>query len=94
MSVGPLSLEAAIGEEQARRRNLQHAGTPFHYWQARGDAEAPRDEYWCDHCVGFYGVPHDWAHLEPVCRYAWGPHVCACIDCQVARALREVEATT
>lgn len=87
-----LELEAAIRDEQAHRRALEAVGAPLHYWQVRGDVEAPRREVWCDHCVGFYGVPHDGTHDNGLCRHLYRVYtpegrVCACIDCAVAEHL-------
>lgn len=88
----------ALEAERERRRSLIREGRPFHYWHQRGDAEPPCREYWCTHCVGYYGVPHDYAHDVPydgveggVCRWMYDrPRQCACIDCAVMEQVRKV----
>jgi hypothetical protein len=105
-----LELEDAIEAERERRRAAKRRGHPLHYWRARGDAEPPCDEYWCDWCVGFYGVPHEISkkpedrffavHIPgQLCRNVYSqPRQCARIDCVVAesaaRRAREAEQTT
>lgn len=85
-------LREAIEQERLRRATLKFEGAPYHYWQVRGDSEPPAREYWCNHCVGYFGVPH---HYQPddehLCRniasaFARNPQ-CACIDCTVVTEL-------
>lgn len=79
----------AIVEE--RRRRLAKGGKgsrkAYHYWRERGDDEPPMQEWWCDYCAGYFGVPHDdWVHTGDLCsnigRFP-GNRQCACIDCVV-----------
>lgn len=89
-------LEDAILAEQQRRRRLKARGRPLHYWRERGDDAPPRDEYWCDHCVGFYGVPHSEFTHQPgvLCRNMRRERVCACIDCVVYERWADSQETT
>lgn len=90
-------IDDAIKAERERRLALKDAGRPMHYWRERGDSEPPADEHWCDHCAGFYGVPHDnWVHVRgELCRNIHSAtdlrpgrcRQCACIDCVVAERL-------
>jgi hypothetical protein len=92
-------IETAIKGEQARRRVLKEKRRPLHYWQERGDDGPPLKEFWCEYCVGFYGVPHEIstntstaAHVPgQLCRnLRWRPggnRQCACIDCVVYEGL-------
>ena len=85
------TLEQTIDHERKRRLALRAKRRAYHYWRERGDTEAPREEYWCDHCAGFYGVPHDGQEHQGdgLCRNLGRNHdcrQCACIDCVVFEA--------
>jgi hypothetical protein len=90
-------IDARIKAERERRLELKARGEPMHYWRERGDREPPCDEFWCDHCAGYYGVPHDFQTHEKghLCRNIHSatdsrPHrcrQCACIDCVVAEQM-------
>lgn len=85
------NLDVTIKAERDRRRALKEKGRPYHYWRERGDAVAPREEHWCDRCVGFYGVPHDKFTHTPnrLCRslgHAPDCRQCACLECVVYEA--------
>lgn len=72
-----------LDEIMLERRRRKDLVPEYHYWQERGDSEAPATEYWCAWCVGWYGVPH--GHNGGICREAnRQPRQCACIDCVVA----------
>lgn len=72
----------ALAVERARRREMPGS---YHYWSECGDDAPPLNEYYCEHCVGWYGVPHTSHHLRNArCRFAGRrPRQCACIDCIV-----------
>lgn len=81
------ALEVEIEAERQHRLRRRAHGRAYHYWRERGDKEPPCNEYWCEHCAGYFGVPHDYAHEEgSFCRSMGrypGNRQCACIDCVV-----------
>lgn len=102
------NIDTAIAQERAARlenpggyRYRVARGDHDYYLAAlaRGDTAemhrwAPTEEHWCDHCAGWYGVPHtigkragvDTHIVGELCRsigHAPGNPQCACIDCQV-----------
>jgi len=83
------TIDEAIKAERARRLAMALQGHAYHYWRERGDSKTPSQEWWCGHCAGFYGVPHDDHHGKGLCRsfgYCLGVRQCACIDCVVGEA--------
>lgn len=85
---------ARIAVERDARLRAKANRQPYHYGDARGDGRPP-EEYWCDWCAGFYGVPHEisdnphTATHRPglLCRNAYSgiDRSCACIDCASLR---------
>lgn len=84
-----------IADERARRAELRAAGRPYEFAAVRMAAHSgslrPQQfarvkgdaDHWCDHCEGFFGVPHSHRPAPYICQYsATG---CACIDCCVKR---------
>lgn len=85
--------ETAIVAEQQRRQTLVQNLTPFDHALER-DGTPGLARYWCELCVGYYGVNHQEQGTHrywPECKFAHrtqGKQKCACISCLItARTL-------
>ena len=94
-TVKPTStLVELIRTERARRKRVRPV---YRYWMVRGDPRPPLKEYWCQYCMGFFGVPHDFHSDDPdviSCPFVQaalhGTRSCACIECVCAEELGRV----
>jgi hypothetical protein len=84
-------LECDAASATTDRRNVRQVGGE---WRCEaGQNELPfgcdrhGDHYWCETCLGFYGVPHDGIHEGPDAHpaaYGIERQQCACRPCRKA----------